>query len=209
MLGVRVLTAAVLIPATLAALFLLGPRGWGIVSLIVVTLAAIEWANLAGYPQRAWLPFGAAIFLIGFGLLFTRSSGFEPQSGWPEVVPLVACGIATLFWVFVAPALLATNWRVDSRIALAILGALLLIATWVAVVQLQARSPWLLLALMAVVWIADTAAYFVGRALGRHKLAPQLSPGKTWEGVYGALAATGIYALILLEFAPEAGYSRA
>jgi phosphatidate cytidylyltransferase len=207
MLGIRILTAAVLIPATLAGLFLLGARGWGTMSLVVVALAAIEWANLAGYPQRAWLPFAGATFLIGFGLLFTPASGFEPRSGWPDAVPLVACGFATLFWVFVAPAWLAKSWRVDSRIALALLGALVLIATWVAVVQLQARSPWLLLALMAVVWVADTAAYFAGRVFGVHRLAPAISPGKTWEGVYGALIATGIYALVLLEFAPEAGYT--
>jgi phosphatidate cytidylyltransferase len=206
MLGTRILTAVVLIPLTLAALFLLGSRGWGIVTLVVVALAAIEWADLAGYPQRAWLPFAAGTFLIGFGLLFTRASGFDPQSGWPQAVPLVACGVATLFWIFIAPAWLAGNWRVDSRVALALLGALVLIATWVAVVQLQAHSPWLLLALMAVVWIADTAAYFAGRAFGKRRLAPAISPGKTWEGVYGALGATGIYALGLLQFAPEAGY---
>ena len=208
MLGIRILTAAVLVPLTLAALFLLGPRGWGTVSLVVVALAAIEWADLAGYPQRAWLPFAAGTFLTGFGLLFTRASGFEAQSGWPDAVPLAVCGLATLFWALIAPAWLARGWRLDSRIALALVGWLVLIATWVAVVQLQARSPWLLLALMAVVWIADTAGYFVGRAFGAHKLAPTISPGKTWEGVYGALVATGIYAFVLLEFAPEAGYAQ-
>ena len=56
---------------------------------------------------------------------------------------------------------------------------------------------------MAVVWIADTAAYFAGRAFGRHKLAPSISPGKTWEGVYGALLATAVYAVFLLRFAPD------
>jgi phosphatidate cytidylyltransferase len=60
---------------------------------------------------------------------------------------------------------------------------------------------------MAIVWIADTAAYFAGRALGKRKLAPQISPGKTWEGVYGALAAVAIYALALVPVAERAGYS--
>jgi phosphatidate cytidylyltransferase len=71
----------------------------------------------------------------------------------------------------------------------------------VAIVQLQALSPWLVLAAMAIVWIADTAAYFSGRAFGRRKLAPQVSPGKTWEGVYGGLAAVGLYALALVPLA--------
>jgi phosphatidate cytidylyltransferase len=206
MLKTRVLTAAVLIPLTLAALFLLEPRGWGALTLLVVAIAATEWANLAGYPQRAWPLFAAVIFLSGFGLLFAPGSGFSPGSGWPEVVPLAFCGLATLFWLLAAPAWLAAGRSAPSRLALALLGWLLLIATWVAVVQLQARSPWLLLALMAVVWIADTAAYFAGRAFGRRKLAPSISPGKTWEGAFGALIATGVYALLLLYFAPEGGY---
>jgi phosphatidate cytidylyltransferase len=59
---------------------------------------------------------------------------------------------------------------------------------------------------MAIVWLADTAAYFAGRRFGRRKLAPQISPGKTWEGVYGALVAVAVYALLLLPLARRAGY---
>ena len=57
---------------------------------------------------------------------------------------------------------------------------------------------------MAIVWIADTAAYFAGRRFGRHKLAPQISPGKTWEGAYGAMFAVVAYALLLLPLASSA-----
>ena len=67
-----------------------------------------------------------------------------------------------------------------------------------ALVELQARSPWLVLAAMAIVWIADTAAYFAGRAFGRRKLAPLVSPGKTWEGVFGGLAASVLLAALVL-----------
>ncbi len=62
---------------------------------------------------------------------------------------------------------------------------------------------------MAIVWIADTAAYFAGRAFGRRKLAPQVSPGKTWEGVYGGLAAVAIYALALVPLAADGGFAGA
>ena len=62
---------------------------------------------------------------------------------------------------------------------------------------------------MAIVWIADSAAYFAGRRFGRHKLAPAISPGKTWEGVYGAMFAVGAYALALLPLADKSGYARA
>jgi phosphatidate cytidylyltransferase len=140
-------------------------------------------------------------------MLFTRWTGFDADAGWPEAFVVSICGAATLFWVVIAPAWLYFGWRIESKIVLSLVGCVALIATWVAVVQLQARSPALLLALMAIVWVADTAAYFAGRRFGRRKLAPSISPGKTWEGVYGALVAVAVYALALLPFAERAGYS--
>jgi len=202
MLRTRIVTAAVLIPLTLAGLFGLGARGWGAATLAVMAVAASEWARLAGYRRPAWLVFVAGTVAIGSVLLLWPGSRFAAAGGWPETIPLLVCGAATLFWVLVAPAWLAAGARVESKLVLALTGWLVLIAAWVALVQIQARSKALLLALMAVVWIADTAAYFVGRAFGRRRLAPSISPGKTWEGVYGALAATAVYALALLGFAP-------
>ncbi|MDP3123040.1 MAG: phosphatidate cytidylyltransferase, partial [Thiobacillus sp.] len=67
--------------------------------------------------------------------------------------------------------------------------------------DLHARGPAVLLGVMAVVWVADTAAYFSGRHFGRHKLAPTISPGKTWEGVAGALVALALYAAVVSAFA--------
>jgi phosphatidate cytidylyltransferase len=209
MLKTRIVTAGVLLPLTLGALFWLGARDWGLVTLAVVVIAASEWANLAGYRRPAWLLFVAGTLAIAGLLLFAPASGFGSEGGWPAAIPLFVCGTATLFWLLVAPAWLAAGWRVESKLALALTGWLVLIAAWVALVQIQARSPGLLLALMAVVWIADTAAYFTGRAFGRHKLAPAISPGKTWEGVYGALCATAVYALALFAFAPATQTLRA
>jgi phosphatidate cytidylyltransferase len=108
------------------------------------------------------------------------------------------CGLATAFWVLVVPLWLRRRWQLAASLPAALLGAGILIATWVALVQLHARSPWVVLAAMAIVWIADTAAYFSGRAFGRRKLAPQISPGKSWEGVYGGLAAAAVYAMLLV-----------
>jgi phosphatidate cytidylyltransferase len=198
MLKTRIVTAVVLIAVTLAALFWLPSRGWGAVTLIVVGVAAYEWANLCSYTRFARMAFVAGAVALGADLLF----GFATDAGWPDALSLVACGIATLFWLAVAPLWLASAWRVESKLALAATGWLVLLAWWVALVQLQARSPALLLAAMAIVWIADTAAYFSGRAFGKRKLAPTISPGKTWEGVYGALAATAAYALAMLYLAP-------
>jgi len=198
-LKTRILTAIVLIGVTLAALFWLPPRGWGAVTLAVVAVAAHEWANLCGYSAWARIAFVAGALAIGADLLFV----FAPGVGWPLSLTVAACGAATLFWLVVAPAWLASAWRVRSKLVLAVTGWLVLLGWWIALVEMQARSPALLLAAMAIVWIADTAAYFSGRAFGRRKLAPAVSPGKTWEGVYGALAATAAYALAMLWLAPD------
>lgn len=208
MLKTRIITALVLIPLTLAALFGLPPRAWGAVTLAVVVVAATEWAELAALKRRGWLLFVGATLFSGCVLLLDPAAGFNATQGWPEPMVSWISGAATIFWLLVAPAWLASGRNPSSKAILAISGWLVLTATWMAVVVLQTRSPGLLLALMAIVWIADTAAYFVGRRFGRRKLAPSISPGKTWEGVYGALAAVAIYALLLLPFAAAAGYSR-
>jgi phosphatidate cytidylyltransferase len=205
MLSTRILTALILVPAVLAALFLLPPAGWGAVTLVAFCAAAVEWSNLVGYARRARLLFVAGTFVIGCNLLFSPSLGFE--RGWPTGVVLAVCGPATLFWLLVAPPWLRVNWRPASKLGMAVLGWIVLSGAWVAIVQLQAQSSWLVFAAFAIVWIADTAAYFTGRAVGRHKLAPAISPGKTREGLYGALVAVAAYALILVPFARDAGYT--
>jgi phosphatidate cytidylyltransferase len=205
MLSTRIITAIVLIAAVLAALFLLPPRAFGIAALIVMLLAAHEWATLTGLRNGAWLAFIAVLLLLGLYLLFAATTGFE--RGWPRPVVLSVCGLAAAFWLLVAPAWVIRRWAVRSRAAMAVIGWIVLLATFVALVELQTRSPWLVLAAMAIVWIADTAAYFTGRAFGKRKLAPAVSPGKTWEGVYGALAAVALYALALIPLARDAGFA--
>ncbi|HKE39757.1 MAG TPA: phosphatidate cytidylyltransferase [Casimicrobiaceae bacterium] len=205
MLKTRILTAVVLIPLVLLALFGLGTRGWGLVALAIVVIAAGEWAGLASFRPPFAILFVAAVLLIGATLLFAGVADFTDEKGWPDALLVSVCGTTTLFWLFIAPMWLYSGWRVTSAPVLALLGWLLLLATWVAVVQVRARGPWLLLALMAIVWIADTAAYFAGRRFGRHKLAPSISPGKTWEGVAGAMIAVAAYALVLLALAESGG----
>jgi CDP-diglyceride synthetase len=73
----------------------------------------------------------------------------------------------------------------------------LLLPVWLALVQLRQAGPLALLAIMAVVWLADIGAYFAGRSLGKHKLAPSISPGKTWEGAIGGGVAVLVYGLLL------------
>ena len=202
-LATRVATAAVLVVAVLAALFMLPPYGWGFAVLAVITAGAHEWGRLIGLAPKSLALFVAATLCIGAALLAIAPP--VPGSGWPQPVVGVACGLATLFWIaFGTPAVLL-NWQPRSGLPGAVAALVVLIGAFVAVVELQARSPWLVLAAMAIVWIADTAAFFAGRRFGRHKLAPAISPGKSWEGARGGIAAVVVYAALLVPLASRAG----
>ena len=195
MLRTRIATALVLAPLVLAAMFLLPPLAWAMAMLVATLLAALEWARLSNFARPALFLFVVVVALACLCLLYAPAAGFA--RGWPPAVVLAACGLSGLFWLVIAPAWVIGRWTTRKAWSMAVVGWVVLIGVWVALVELQARSPWLVLAAMAIVWIADTAAYFAGRAFGRRKLAPLVSPGKTWEGVFGGLAAVAIYALCL------------
>lgn len=200
MLKTRVLTALVLVPAVLAALFLLAPLSFAIVLLAVVGWAAHEWARLSGFAPPLHTAFVLATLLVALALLF------HPDRDAAQAYARGALAVASAFWIFVAPLWVVGRWPTQARVPMALVGLVVLVATWTALVTLREYSPWLVLAAMAVVWIADTAAYFSGRAFGRRKLAPQVSPGKTWEGVYGAWVAVALYAVALVPLATAAGF---
>jgi phosphatidate cytidylyltransferase len=190
-LSQRVATAAVLLPLALVAVFALPSTWFALVALVVVVAAAGEWSALAQLTNTRRWGF-LAVLVAGMGLLTWQL--WSGDGGWPDGVVNFACGIAAAFWIVVAPPWVILRAPASVSAGMAPIGWIVLGGFWVAVVQLHARSPWLLLAAMAVVWIADTAAFFSGRAFGRHKLAPAISPGKTWEGVAGALLAVAVYA---------------
>jgi phosphatidate cytidylyltransferase len=202
-LATRVLTGLVLVAAVLAALFLLPPAGWAVVALAIVAIGAHEWAKLIGFTGTPALAFTGTVVVAGLAVLATSSEG-APS---PALVVGI-CGVATLWWMAIGAPSVLKGRQPASPFVLAACGFIVLLGAYTAIVALQSRSPWLALAAMAIVWIADTAAYFVGRRFGRRKLAPRISPGKTWEGACGGIAAVVIYALALLPFAAAAGLER-
>jgi len=202
-LATRIATGIVLIAGILAALLLLPTLAFGAIVLLIVLVAASEWAKLIGLANGARVGFVIAVLAAGGAVLWWGAvRGFDPAVE-------LACGAATLFWLAVGVPSVLRNWQPGSLLVRAVSAFVMLEGAFVAIVALQARSPWLALAAMAIVWLADTAAYFAGRSFGRRKLAPQISPGKTWEGVCGALVAVGVYALLLLPLARRAGYAGA
>jgi len=189
----RVLTASVPLSLLLACLFLLPSAGWQLLTSLPIALAAGEWARLAGFGKPKRIAFVGVLIASCLGFIAAFSS--ERYSAGALAFSSLLYVAALMFWAIAVPLWLYRGWRVTQPLLMGVVGWMVLVPTWLAAAHLQG-SPWLMLAVLLVVWIADTAAYFSGRRFGRRKLAPQISPGKTWEGVIGAFVAVLIYASV-------------
>ena len=186
MLKTRVITALFLAAGLLAVLFLL-PAGAAVAAFAaIVALAAWEWAGLLRISaHRRWLY--AALTMVPCAVLYLLDL--------PERLLASLCWLSLIFWLLLVPFWLWRRWLLGSDSVGLLVGWVLLLPSWAALVMLHRRNALLLLAAMSLVWVADIAAYFAGRTWGRHKLAPAISPGKTWEGAAGALLAVLAYGL--------------
>ncbi|MBW3504162.1 MULTISPECIES: phosphatidate cytidylyltransferase [unclassified Pseudomonas] len=181
MLKQRIITALILLPIALCGFFLLEGSGFALFIGLVVTLGAWEWARLAGFEaQSARVLFAAVVALLLFGLHI-----------FPDLAPWVL-GAAVLWWALATFLVLtfpqsAVHW--SSIATKLVIGLLILLPAWQGLVLIKAMplGNWLIMAVMVLVWGADIGAYFSGRKFGKRKLAPKVSPGKSWEGVFGGL----------------------
>ena len=194
MLRQRILTALVLLAIVLPALFSPDPRAFNGVVLLAIAAAAWEWGRLSGWSQLLALVLGAAcaaLCVLAWGLLGAAGA------------PLWLWAFGAGAWVLGGGLLLRAGVAGWPRIpqALRLLGGLLALwLAWLAVAQARGQGVNFLLSILALVWVADIGAYFAGRALGlrftRGKLAPTISPGKSWEGVWGGMLATVVLAIV-------------
>jgi phosphatidate cytidylyltransferase len=198
MLKERIATAIVLLGGFLAALFLLPTRQFAIPVAVIVALGAFEWAALAKTARAGRYGY-AAIAAALFGAIVWGFQAIDPSRG--EVALIYA--VPAAFWMLIVPIWLARGWEMNSKPVALIVGMLVVVPAGLSVVSLHSIGPLVVLLLLAFVWIADISAYFVGRAIGKRKLAPAISPGKSWEGALGALAATSIYAIICAMVLPQ------
>jgi phosphatidate cytidylyltransferase len=201
MLNARLVTALALLAGCISALLFLPNRWWAALLLSVLAVSAWEWGTLAGIrPAQRWLYVGVVLgSACVIGLIAESTGGIANRHAWVETA---VYGASTAFWLLLALPWLTRQWQVRSRLALGAAGWMVLVPAWLAVARLQSE-PERLLAVLGIVWIADTAAYLAGRAWGRHHLAPRVSPAKTWEGVAGACAAVAVYYVVLSIFTPE------
>lgn len=211
----RVLSAIVLIAVVFAALFLFSPFYFALAIGAVATLGVWEWTQFARFKQFVWrfvitAVAGAFVFLWIFSEADYLNAGRVFQShAEPILLGAVIWWIVAFFLVISYPKS-AKLWG-RSPILQAIFAFHTLVPFIVGVLSLRLdnyvadslHGVQLLLYVFILVWAADSGAYFVGRALGKHKLAPKVSPGKTWEGVIGGVFTAAVLAFLFINFAGE------
>jgi phosphatidate cytidylyltransferase len=187
MLRQRVITALVLTPIVLGVVLWASPATTAAVLTLIVMGAAWEWSAFPGFRRRSMRALYVALFAMCIGAAWVLGV-HDTQL---DAVLYAAIGWWALALLWLATAAAAVNWGIASAA-----GFFVLIPAWLALARLHANDPQLLLFLLLLVVAADIGAYFAGRKFGKHKLAPRVSPGKTWEGVFGGLAAAAVMALI-------------
>jgi phosphatidate cytidylyltransferase len=186
----RVLTALIAAPIAFAAMFLLPPVGFFIVVALVLEVAVWEFLTIVR-PGARRAPLWALLVLVPVAAVALSSSMVVDDGPFLAERHLLVA--ATLLAVGLGSLVLLARTPLDEVIpALGILcfGIPYFAAPIAALQHLQRIDPWLVFLLCMIVWLGDAAAYYVGRALGRHKMAPVVSPNKTWEGAAGGFAAS-------------------
>lgn len=181
MLKQRILTALVLLAVLLPALFHSDTTAFTALSLVLVVVAAWEWARLNGCDQRVALMLGLMLGLAILGFWWAGGLEHSWRSAWMAVGALWVALAITMLWRGVAG---WSAWPGGLRLGL---GLCLIAFAWLALVQARQLGLSFLLSVLLLVWMADVAAYFGGKAFGKRKLAPSISPAKSWEGAISGL----------------------
>ena len=229
MLKSRVITAVILLTLFLLALFGLPDGGWALLVTVVVLQGAAEWTRLSRFGHKAANIFWGLTLLVMVGLIWFDAYHTFEQALFTH---LAVYSLSVLLWLVIVPAWLIAGWKLElpssdtlpdkqsenerhgegipaaarrrvlPSVLMALIGWVVLIPTGLAMLDLRLGHPWWLLGMMSLVWVADIAAYFAGRKYGKTKLAPSISPGKTWEGVAGAMLGVSVVIVVAWSFSP-------
>ena len=203
MLLQRLITALILIPLVIAGVLYLPTTSLAAIFALIVLLAAREWTSLAGLEQ----------FTHKFVFFAAVTAGIAGSYWLIQRVEMawLLFAASTLWWIVTTIILIRYRPQqplFGGALTKSLLGVFVLVPAWAALVMIHGygeKGPMLLLFSLTLTWVADSGAYFAGRRWGRVKLAPAISPGKTREGVYGALAGSVLWGLLLAWYAPELG----
>jgi phosphatidate cytidylyltransferase len=187
MLAQRILTAVLLLALLIPALLANNPLPFQLLLLALVGAAGWEWGRLNG---------AGSVLALAFGGLLVLLCSAAWLAGWAADTPSAVWWMAAALWVFGGSAALRSGPAAWPRLPKAVrwlIGLVALWALWLAIGHARGVGLAFILSIFCLVWVADIAAYFGGRAFGRRKLAPSISPGKSWEGVWSGVA--GVFAL--------------
>ena len=206
MLRTRVITAIVLFAAFFGALFYLPPLGWLLFVTAVASIAAWEWGALMRLSAAGQVSLGVLLAVLCAIVAVLQPGAVGLGAGFDATAWRLGAYFylpAAVFWLLLVPVWLQRRWPLANPVLALATGMVLLLPVWLALIQLRQAGPLALLAIMAIVWLADIGAYFAGRSLGTHKLAPGISPGKTWEGAIGGAVAVLAYGLRMSSRMPD------
>lgn len=197
MLKQRVITAVILAILFLFALFMFPPFLWALLVTLMVMQGTWEWSKLAQMSGFTAVTYTVISLLLFVGILMLH---FLLHPHLRSQVQILIFMVSAVFWVVFVPAWFKFGWSLRYFWLRALLGWIVLLPTGMAMLSLREVNPqpWWLLGVMGLVWVADISAYFTGRMFGKNKLAPRISPGKTWEGVAGAVLGVLVYVVLVM-----------
>ena len=190
MLGQRIATALVLVAILGWALFAAQAWPFTLLTLVMIAAAGWEWARLNQAQPVLAVVIGVAVVLGGLAAL---------AGGWQNQAPALLWWLMVALWAAGSVVALRSGpaaWPQLPRVARWVLGAIALWAAWLALTHARVVGINFMLSVLCLVWMADVAAFFGGRAFGRRKLAPSISPGKSWEGVWSGLVGVFVLATV-------------
>ncbi len=198
MLKQRIITALILGAGVILSIYFMPDWMWGALVSIVILLALSEWCALVKIGRAGQVVLSVLSVLPLMYLAVSPSGSIEDLPFALGAIYLIAAS----FWLLSVPTFLYFRiepvgwyWRYFAAI-------LMVVSSGMALIELRREQPSLLLASLLVVCIADISAFFAGRRFGKHKLAPEISPGKTWEGVAGAVVGVTLFCFLVWAFAP-------
>jgi phosphatidate cytidylyltransferase len=199
MLKTRVITAIVLLAVFLPVTLFAPVGAFGALIAFVLVFAAWEWARLLKVEGV-----GPVVYALIAAVALVASTKLGTEVNPPRAL----LRAAAVFWVLAGPYVLLRKPTLAHgawRLFLFLAGLVVFTACWHALIAARAKGVSFVLSLLLVVWLADIGAYFAGKTFGKHKLAPAISPGKTWEGAVGGWLAVVIVAslaIVLHAFEP-------
>ena len=196
MLISRILSALVMLIVFLSSMFLFSGRYFSFVIYIPSLLALHEWSKLLYFKSHEKIFFLA----ISLALIYFIDKYLNSEDS--RLILL----IASVFWLCIAPLFLIFKINLKNFFFSSLIGWILVMPLIISLNYLIELSPWVVLLVLTTIWLADSGAYFFGKQFGKRKLAPSISPGKTWEGFVGALFVVSLFSIVMTYFGFVSSY---